>query len=147
MPITSVPTSKPVNCNYFPTAFGPTWQHCSAHRFQMKWIIFYKIYLSAWYCRDRASSCNIYAVQQDTQNVSMSEFYSALMLALHVSDLIGPSSGAYYSTRPAVTKVPKRYLSSDALSLKENSVIYWMGIFHGSYKKNYYYGMWRLLSW
>ena len=51
----------------------------------------------------------------------MSEFYSALMLARHVSDLIGPSSGAfltscmcrfgmwyycaYYSPRPAVTFV------------------------------------------
>ena len=70
-----------------------------------------------WYCRDRVSSCNIYAVQQDTQSVLMSEFYSAFMLARHVSDLTGPSSGAfctscirsmwyycaYYSTRPAVT--------------------------------------------
>ena len=27
--------------------------------------------------------------------VLMSKFYSALMLALHVSDLIGPSSGAF----------------------------------------------------
>ena len=39
---------------------------------------------------------NIYAVQQDTQSVLMSEFYSALMLARHVSDLIGPSSGAFF---------------------------------------------------
>ena len=39
---------------------------------------------------------NIYTVQQDTQSVSMSEFYSALMLARHVSDLTGPSSGAFY---------------------------------------------------
>ena len=38
---------------------------------------------------------NIYAVQQDTQSVSMSEFYSAFMLARHVSDLIGQSSGAF----------------------------------------------------
>ena len=45
---------------------------------------------------DRVSSCNIYAVQQDTQNVLMSEFYSSHMLALHVSDLTGPSSGAFY---------------------------------------------------
>ena len=37
----------------------------------------------------------LYAVQQDTQSVSMSEFYSALMLARHVSDLICPSSGAF----------------------------------------------------
>ena len=37
----------------------------------------------------------IYAVQQDTQSVLMSKFYSALMLAQHVSDLIGPSSGAF----------------------------------------------------
>ena len=42
---------------------------------------------------DRVSSCNIYAVQQDTQNVLMIEFYSALMLAGHVSDLTGPKSG------------------------------------------------------
>jgi hypothetical protein len=27
-----------------------------------------------WYCRDRVSSCNIYAVQQDTQSVLMSNF-------------------------------------------------------------------------
>ena len=40
----------------------------------------------------------IYAVQQDTQSVSMSEFYSALMLARHVSDLIDPSSGAFLQT-------------------------------------------------
>ena len=39
---------------------------------------------------------NIYAVQQDTQsNFSMSKFYTALMLARHVSDLTGPSSGAF----------------------------------------------------
>ena len=47
------------------------------------------------HCRDRVSSCNIYAVQQDTQSVLMSEFYSALMLARLVSDLIGQSSGAF----------------------------------------------------
>ena len=79
------------------------------------------ILMESWYCMDRVSSCNIYAVQQDTQSVLMSEFYSALILARHVSDLIGPSSGvfctscirrfgmwyccAYYSTRPAVTRV------------------------------------------
>ena len=28
----------------------------------------------------------------------MSEFYSALMLARHVSDLIGPSSGAFFTS-------------------------------------------------
>ena len=43
------------------------------------------------YCTDRVS----YAVQQDTQSVLMSQFYSALMLARHVSDLTGPSSGAF----------------------------------------------------
>ena len=37
---------------------------------------------------------NICAVQQDIQSVLMREF-SALMLAPHVSDLIGPSSGAF----------------------------------------------------
>ena len=44
---------------------------------------------------DRVSSCNIYAVQQDTQGVLRSEFYSALTFARHVSDLTGPSSGAF----------------------------------------------------
>ena len=38
----------------------------------------------------------VYAVQQDTQSVSMSDFYSALMLAGHISELIGPSSGAFF---------------------------------------------------
>ena len=38
---------------------------------------------------------NTYAVQQDTQSVLMSEFYSSRMLARHVSDLTGPSSGAF----------------------------------------------------
>ena len=38
---------------------------------------------------------DIYAVQQDTQSVLMSEFYSALTLARHVSDLIGPSLEAF----------------------------------------------------
>ena len=33
---------------------------------------------STWYCRDRASSCNIYAVQQDTQSVAMSKFIQHL---------------------------------------------------------------------
>ena len=37
----------------------------------------------------------MYAVQQDTQSVLMGKFYSALILARHVSDLIGPSSGAF----------------------------------------------------
>ena len=41
---------------------------------------------------------NIYAVQQDTRSVSMSKFYSALVLARHVSDLTGPSSGALANT-------------------------------------------------
>ena len=66
-------------------------------------------------------SNNIYAVQQDTQSVLMSEFYSSHTLARHVSDLTGPSSGAfctscirrfgmwyhcaYYSTRTAATFV------------------------------------------
>ena len=44
--------------------------------------------------RDRVSSCNIYAVQQDT-HFFMIEFYSSHMLARHVSDLTGPSSGAF----------------------------------------------------
>ena len=49
-----------------------------------------------WHCRDRVSSCNIYAVQQDRQCGSMSKFYLALMLARHVSDLIGPTLGAFF---------------------------------------------------
>ena len=38
------------------------------------------------------------AVQQDTQSVLMIGFYSLHMLARHVSDLTGPSSGAFFST-------------------------------------------------
>ena len=44
---------------------------------------------------DRVSSCNIHAVQQDAQSFFMIEFYSSHMLAGHVSDLTGPSSGAF----------------------------------------------------
>ena len=32
----------------------------------------------SWYGRDRVASCNIYAVQQDTQSVLMSEFIQHL---------------------------------------------------------------------
>ena len=39
---------------------------------------------------------NIYVIQQDTQSFLMVEFYSSHMLARHVSDLNGPSSGAFY---------------------------------------------------
>ena len=38
----------------------------------------------------------VYAVQQDTQSFLIIEFYSSRMLARHVSDLTGPSSGAFY---------------------------------------------------
>ena len=38
---------------------------------------------------------NIYAVQQDTESFLMIEFYSSHTLARHVSDLTGPSSGAF----------------------------------------------------
>ena len=38
---------------------------------------------------------NIYAVQQDTQSFLMIEFYSSHTLARHVSNLTGPSSGAF----------------------------------------------------
>ena len=51
--------------------------------------------METWYCRDRVSSCNIYAVQQDTQSFLMIEFIHH-MLARHISDLTGPSSGAFY---------------------------------------------------
>ena len=33
---------------------------------------------TAWYCKNRVSSCNICAVQQDTQSVLMSEFIQLL---------------------------------------------------------------------
>ena len=38
----------------------------------------------------------IYAVQQDKQSFLMIEFYSSHMLARQVSDLNGPSSGAFF---------------------------------------------------
>ena len=37
----------------------------------------------------------MYAVQQDTQSCFNERVYSALMLARHVSDLTGLSSGAF----------------------------------------------------
>ena len=40
----------------------------------------------------------------------MSEFYSALMLALHVSDLTGPSSGAFYKLYSQIWYVVIRVL-------------------------------------
>ena len=48
------------------------------------------------YCRDRVSSCNIYAVQQDTLSFFLMIFYSSHMLARNVSDLTGPFLGAFY---------------------------------------------------
>ena len=45
---------------------------------------------------DRVSSCKIYAVQQDTQSFLMIEFIHYICLTRHVSDLTGPSSGAFY---------------------------------------------------
>ena len=59
----------------------------------------------SWHCRHRVSSCNVYAVQQDTQSVSMSEFYSSRMLARHVSDLTGSPSGAYLQIWYVVIRV------------------------------------------
>ena len=53
-------------------------------------------FLLTRYCMERVSSCNIYAVQQDTHNVLMSKFIHYICLARHISDLIGPSSGAFY---------------------------------------------------
>ena len=50
----------------------------------------------SWHGSFPPTNCdNIYAVQQDTQSVLISEFYSAPMLARHVSDLTAPSSGAF----------------------------------------------------
>ena len=71
-------------------------------------------------CFSAAAWRDIYAVQQDTQSFLWLDFYSSHMLARHVSDLTGPSSGAfvyklyvqiwyvvirYYWTRPAITKL------------------------------------------
>ena len=47
----------------------------------MKWVKFWKF--------------NVYAVQQDTQSDFNEWDYTSRMLARHVSDLIGPSSGAF----------------------------------------------------
>ena len=44
--------------------------HFMFHQF----IVNNEHYNTAWYCRDRLSSCNIYAVQQGTQSVLMIEF-------------------------------------------------------------------------
>ena len=41
---------------------------------------------------------NVHTFQQDTQSVLMIEFYSSHMLARHVSDLTGPSSGAFFTS-------------------------------------------------
>ena len=68
-----------------------------------KWCVAYKQHFLKLYVDccwnilkcNAVKSCNIYAVQQDTWSVLMSEFYSARMLARHVSDLIGPPSGAF----------------------------------------------------
>ena len=46
----------------------------------------------------RVSSCNRYAVQQDTKSVFNEGVFSGLMLARHVSDLTGPSSGAFLTS-------------------------------------------------
>ena len=40
----------------------------------------------------------LYAVQQDTQSFLLIEFYSSHMLARHVSDLTGPSSGVFFTS-------------------------------------------------
>jgi hypothetical protein len=45
-------------------------------------------------CIVRVSSCNVYAVQLDTQYSYTVEFYSQINLLHNVSDLMGPSSGA-----------------------------------------------------
>ena len=48
------------------------------------------------HCRNHESSFNIYMESNKIHNVVlMSKFYSALYLDRHVSDLIGPSSGAF----------------------------------------------------
>ena len=60
---------------------------------------------------DKLNMSYIYAVQQVTKSVSMSEFYSALMLARHVSDLIGPFiRSIFYKLYPQIWYVVIRVL-------------------------------------
>ena len=54
---------------------------------------YFQIIYNTWCCRDRKSSCNIYAVQQDTKVFLMSEFCSARMLPRHVSDFTEVTAG------------------------------------------------------
>ena len=86
--------SRPNSCNvlYVNTPQTPdTVQHNTCIN-----LMFYSWRLITRYCRDRVSSCNKYAVQQDTHEVIlMSKFIQHSLLARHVSDLIGPSSGAF----------------------------------------------------
>ena len=42
--------------------------------------------IQTWYCKDRVSSCNIYAVQQDTQSVLISEFIHQIQLVQNAPD-------------------------------------------------------------
>ena len=63
-----------------------------------------------WYCRDHVSSYNIYAVQQDTQKWFNEWDYSSCMLAWHVSDLTGSSSGAFYKLYSQISYVVIRVL-------------------------------------
>ena len=67
----------------------------TSHQTQLKSII-KKTMMLTRYCRDRELSCNIYAVQQDTQSCFNDWDYSSHVLARRVSDLTGPSSGAFY---------------------------------------------------
>ena len=59
----------------------------------------------------------IYAGQQVTQSVSISELYSSRMLARHVSDLTGPSSGAFYKPYLQIWYVVIRSLIKNTLCI------------------------------
>ena len=66
---------------------------------------------------------NIYAVQQDAQSVLMIEFYSSLMLARHVWDLSGPSSGAFYKLYLQICYVVIRVLLDTSSPLLRNGEV------------------------
>ena len=69
--------------------------YCRCPYVQVIWKLVTSLIVS-WYCSDRVSSCNIYAVQQDTHSFFNEWVYSSRVFARHVSDLTGPSSGASY---------------------------------------------------
>ena len=65
----------------------------------LSWQIVFYILYKLWkilFLYFNKFNLNIYAVQQDTQSFFNDWVYSSHMLARHISDLTGPSSGAFY---------------------------------------------------